>query len=436
MIANERKSTLQNLAVGLLERRRYPILVSGATFITLVCAAGVLSAPTMFVRPFESEYGWSAGQISMAQALQIALFGLTGPFAAAAMERYGVRKTIACALVLLTCASLAVTRVTALWQLLLWAGCVGVGAGSIALTLGATVANRWFLKNRGTVLGIFTAGNATGQLVFLPMFGALIEHQGWRICAYILSVLMFVLIAFFCLVMRERPVDVGIPPWGGKTIEPAPSHKRNPISEALGALQDASRSRTFWLLAGSFFICGASTNGLIGAHLVPACGDRGIAETKAAGLLALMGVFDLCGTTMSGWLSDRWDSRWLLFWYYSLRGLSLLFLPLAFGLGLFGLPLFAVFYGLDWVATVPPTIRIATAAFGRERAPIVFGWIFTAHQLGAASTALATGWSRTAVGSYDAAFVTSGALCLFGSMLVLCIARRPQILPAFAELAT
>jgi sugar phosphate permease len=420
----------------LLNRRHYPFVVVGATFVTLVSAAGVLSSLTMFVRPFESEYGWSAGQISMAQALQIGLFGLTGPFAAAAMERYGVRKTIAAALALLSCTSLIVTRVTAIWQLLILSTFVGLGAGSIALTLGATVANRWFVKNRGTVVGIFTAGNATGQLVFLPMFGTLIEHQGWRICAYILSGLTFSLIGVFCLLMRERPVDVAIPPWGGQAIEPAPTHKRNPLSEAFATLRQASRSRTFWLLAGSFFICGASTNGLIGAHLVPACGDRGIPESRAAGLLAMMGLFDLCGTTMSGWLSDRCDSRWLLFWYYGLRGLSLLFLPLAFGLGLFGLPLFAMFYGLDWIATVPPTIRIATAVFGRERAPIVFGWIATAHQLGAASTALATGWSRTVTGTYDTAFVTSGVLCLFGSMLVLCIARRPQMLPAFAELVT
>jgi sugar phosphate permease len=420
----------------LLNRRHYPFVVVGATFVTLVSAAGVLSSLTMFVRPFESEFGWSAGQISMAQALQIGLFGLTGPFAAAAMERYGVRKTIAAALALLTGTSLIVTRVTAIWQLLILSTFVGFGAGSIALTLGATVANRWFVKNRGTVVGIFTAGNATGQLVFLPMFGTLIEHQGWRICAYILSGLTFALIGVFCLLMRERPVDVAIPPWGGQAIEPAPTHKRNPLSEAFATLRQASRSRTFWLLAGSFFICGASTNGLIGAHLVPACGDRGIPESRAAGLLAMMGLFDLCGTTMSGWLSDRCDSRWLLFWYYGLRGLSLLFLPLAFGLGLFGLPLFAMFYGLDWIATVPPTIRIATAVFGRERAPIVFGWIATAHQLGAASTALATGWSRTVTGTYDTAFVTSGALCLFGSMLVLCIARKPQMLPAFAELVT
>lgn len=435
MITNGKKNGWWYLG-GLLTNHHYPLVVTGTTFITLVASAGMLSSLTMFVRPFESEFGWSAGQISMAQAVQIALFGLTGPFAAAAMERYGVRKTIASALVLLTCAALAVTRVNAIWQLLLCATCVGLGAGAIALTLGATIANRWFIKNRGIVIGIFTAGNATGQLVFLPMFGALIEHQGWRVCAYILAGLMLALIAFFCLIMRERPVDVGIPPWGGDTIEPAPTHKRNPLSEAFAALRDASQSRTFWLLAGSFFICGASTNGLIGAHLVPACGDRGIPETRAASLLALMGLFDLCGTTLSGWLSDRCDSRWLLFWYYGLRGLSLLFLPFAFGLGLFGLPIFAVFYGLDWIATVPPTIRIATVAFGRERAPIVFGWIATAHQLGAASTALATGWSRTAVGTYDTAFLTSGALCLLGSMLVLCIARQPRVLPAFAEFAT
>jgi MFS family permease len=372
----------------------------------------------------------------MAQALQIGLFGLTGPFAAAAMERYGVRKTIAGALALLTCTSLFVTRVSVIWQLLIWATFVGIGAGSIALTLGATVANRWFVKNRGTVVGIFTAGNATGQLVFLPMFGTLIEHQGWRICAYILSGVMITLILFFCLLMRERPVDVAIPPWGGKAIEPAPTHKRDPLSEAFATLRDASRSRTFWLLAGSFFICGASTNGLIGAHLVPACGDRGIPETRAAGLLALTGLFDLVGTTMSGWLSDRCDSRWLLFWYYTsavyhycscrlpLGGVCLVFPCLRYSMGSIGLQPFRRRFGLR------------RQHFGRERAPIVFGWIATAHQLGAASTALATGWSRTASGTYDTAFVTSGALCVLGSMLVLCIARRPQVLPASAELAT
>ena len=419
-----------------VKRVPYPFLVAAVTFVTLVASAGVLSVATMYVRPFENEFGWSAGQIAVAQALQIALFGLTGPFAAAAMERYGVRRTIACALGLLALASLGVTRVTALWQLLPWAAVVGVGAGAISLTLGATIANRWFIARRGAVLGFFTAGNATGQLLFLPMFGALIEHQGWRPCAYILAAITLPLAPLFWFAMRERPVDVGIPPWGGTAVEPAPTGVRNPLVEAFRTLQLASRSRTFWLLAASFFICGASTNGLIGAHLIPACGDRGIPPTHAAGLLAAMGLFDLVGTTTSGWLSDRYDSRRLLFWYYGLRGLSLLFLPFAFGSGMLGLPVFAVFYGLDWVATVPPTVRLATLAFGRTRAPVVFGWIATAHQLGAATTALATGWSRTALGTYDDAFLISGLLCLVGSALVLSIARRPPLEPAFAALAT
>jgi sugar phosphate permease len=420
----------------MLKRVYYPLIVAGATFVTLVAAAGVLSVPTMYVRPFESEFGWSAGQVATAQALQIALFGLTGPFAAAAMERYGVRRTIACALAFLAIASLAVTRVTAVWQLLPYAAVVGVSAGSISLTLGATIANRWFVTNRGTALGLFSAGNATGQLVFLPLFGTLIEHDGWRICGYILAAVALTLIPIFFFAMRERPVDAGIPPWGGTAIEPAPTQRQNPLAKALWTLRDASRSRIFWLLAGSFFICGASTNGLIGAHLVPACGDHGIPETRAAGLLAVMGVFDLVGTTMSGWLSDRYDSRRLLFWYYGLRGLSLLFLPLAFGYGIFGLPIFAVFYGLDWLATIPPTVRIATLAFGRERAPIVFGWIAASHQLGAGSMALAAGWSRTAIGTYNDAFVTSGALCLFASVLVLSISRHPRLEPAFVAAMT
>lgn len=436
-LSNRQRATVDaSRARGLSAKRLpYPFLVAAVTFVTLVAAAGVLSVPTMYVRPFQNEFGWSAGQVAIAQALQIALFGLTGPFAAAAMERYGVRRTIACALGLLAVASLGVTRVTAHWQLLPWAAAVGVGAGTISLTLGATIANRWFIAQRGTVLGFFTAGNATGQLVFLPMFGALIEHQGWRPCAYILAAVTLTLVPLFWFAMRERPVDAGIPPWGGNAVEPPPTHTRNPLAEAFGTLKQASRSRTFWLLAGSFFICGASTNGLIGAHLVPACGDRGIPPTRAAGLLAVMGLFDLIGTTMSGWLSDRYDSRRLLFWYYGLRGLSLLFLPFAFGSGVLGLPVFAMFYGLDWVATVPPTVRLATLAFGRTRAPVVFGWIATAHQLGAACTALVAGWSRTALGTYDDAFLTSGLLCLVGSVLVLSIARRPPLEPAFTVLA-
>jgi len=415
-----------------ISRRYYPLLVAGVTFVLLVAAAGVRSVPTMYVRPFEHEFGWSDGVISNALALQIALYGLTGPFAAAAMERYGVRRTAVAAIALLAAAMLALTRIDAAWQLLLWAGTAGIGVGCLALAMGATIANRWFVTQRGLVIGVFSAGNATGQLVFLPMFGVLIDHGGWRVSSLVLAGVALALIPFAWFFLRERPVDVGIPPWGGETIEPAPAHKRNPLGEAFSVLGSASRTRTFWLLAGSFFICGASTNGLIGTHLVPACGDHGIPETHAAGLLAAMGLFDLIGTTASGWLSDRFDARWLLFWYYGLRGLSLIFLPYAFGIAAIGLPAFAVFYGLDWIATVPPTLRLTTAAFGRERAPVVFGWIAASHQLGAGMAALAAGWTRTLTGTYDQAFIASGVLCLLASTIVLAIARRPRLEPAIA----
>ena len=415
-----------------MKRSYYPIVVAAVTFIVLVVAAGIRSVPTMYVRPFESEFGWSAGVISNALALQIALYGLTGPFAAAAMERYGVRNTIVAAVALLAAAMLALTRIDAAWQLLPWAGIAGIGVGCLALALGATIANRWFVSQRGLVIGIFSAGNATGQLVFLPMFGVLIDHGGWRLTAIVLAIVALALIPLCWFLMRERPVDVHIPPWGGDAIEPAPAFKRNPLAEAFAALRGATRSRTFWLLAGSFFICGASTNGLIGTHLVPACGDHGIPETHAAGLLAAMGIFDLIGTTASGWLSDRFDARWLLFWYYGLRGLSLIFLPYAFGLAAIGLPAFAVFYGLDWIATVPPTLRLTTLAFGRERAPVIFGWIAASHQLGAGMAALGAGWTRTLTGTYDQAFITSGILCLVASTIVLAIARHPRVEPAFA----
>jgi sugar phosphate permease len=415
-----------------ISSRYYPLLVAGVTFVLLVAAAGVRSVPTMYVRPFESEFGWSDGVISNALALQIALYGLTGPFAAAAMERYGVRKTAVAAIALLAAAMFALTKIDAPWQLLLWAGAAGIGVGCLALAMGATIANRWFVTQRGLVIGVFSAGNATGQLVFLPMFGVLIDHGGWRLSAIVLAVVSLALIPFVWFLLRERPVDVGIPPWGGETIEPAPAQRRNPLAEAFSVLGNASRTRTFWLLAGSFFICGASTNGLIGTHLVPACGDHGIPETRAAGLLAAMGLFDLLGTTASGWLSDRFDPRWLLFWYYGLRGLSLIFLPYAFGIAAVGLPAFAVFYGLDWIATVPPTLRLTTAAFGRERAPVVFGWIAASHQLGAGAVALGAGWARTLTGTYDQAFITSGVLCLIASTIVLAIARHPRLEPAFA----
>jgi sugar phosphate permease len=287
----------------------------------------------------------------------------------------------------------------------------------VALVLGATVVNRWFVERRGLALGILTASTATGQLVFLPILAAMIEAHGWRRAVVVVAGAAAVTIAIVALLMREYPEDVGRAPLGGVVGGAAIARsKANPFGAALGALRDGARSRDFWLLFATFFICGAST--------IPAAHDHGIPEVRAAGLVAMMGVFDLLGTTGSGWLTDRWDSRALLAWYYSLRGLSLMFLPRALAGGQnASLVVFAVWYGLDWIATVPPTVKLATDAFGKERAPIIFGWIGAGHQLGAATAALGAGWIRTTTGDYRGAFWTSGAICLVAAGLALTVGR-------------
>jgi sugar phosphate permease len=389
------------------------------------------SAVTLFVLPLEFEFHWSAATISVAIAIGILLFGLMGPFAAALMDRYGVRRTVAAALALLAISSALSVEMRTAWQLVaLWGILSGIGTGMASLALGATIANRWFETRRGLVMGLFSAGNATGQLIFLPAFARIISADGWRPCALILSAVCLALIPVFVGLARERPRDLGLPKYGKTELEPAATSGSAPLQTALRALGEGLRSRDFWLLAGTFFVCGASTNGLIGTHLVPACGDHGISEQRGATLLAAMGVFDLVGTTASGWLSDRVDSRLLLFWYYGLRGLSLIFLPLAFGLGAFGLPAFAVFYGLDWIATVPPTLKLANTSFGVGRGAVMFAWIVAGHQVGASLAAFTAGAIRTTLGTYDPAFVGSGVLCIAAAVMALFIGRVGSRAPA------
>ena len=405
-------------------RPHYAYVAAAVAFLLMIAGAGIRSAPTMFIAPLEHEFGWTPATISAAIGVNIVLFGLVGPFAAALMERFGLRRTLISALALMGLATGLSAFMTQPWQLMLtWGLALGLGTGSFGVVLGATIVNRWFETNRGTVMGLLTASSATGQLIFLPFFGLLITRVGWRAEVLVIAAICLALIPIGALLLREYPADVGVPPFGGTSVVPVPRPSGNPFTTTLAALRDGLHRRDFWLLAGSFFVCGASTNGLIGTHLVPACGDHGIPEVQAAGLLAAMGVFDLVGTTASGWLSDRLDSRILLFAYYGLRGLSLMFLPSAFGIAAVGLPVFAVFYGLDWIATVPPTLKLATTAFGRNRAPVMFGWIAAGHQLGAGITAYVAGVIRTVTLSYDAAFISSGVLCIIAATIVLFVGR-------------
>jgi MFS family permease len=426
---------ISNWLAAALARRNihYGWVMVGVTFFAALVSAGTVGAPGVFIVPLQHEFGWSTAQISSALSIRFILFGLMAPFAAALLNRYGLRNvTLAAQLIVVSAlvASLAMTRI---WQLmLLWGVVIGIGTGMTALVLGATIAARWFIARRGLVVGILSASVATGQLVFLPLLASLTERFGWRVALALICVMLSVSAFAVFMVLRDRPGDLGLRPYGDDGTQPVspPVPGKAPIlAAALGTLRDASRSGVFWILLATFFVCGASTNGLVQVHLIPMCADFGIPQVQAASLLAAMGVFDFVGTIGSGWLSDRYDNRWLLFWYYGLRGLSLLFLPFT-DFSFYGLSLFAIFYGLDWIATVPPTVRLTAQRFGAERANLVFGWIFAGHQIGAATAAFGAGLSRTALATYLPAFFVAGALCIIAALTVLAISRHPKPAPA------
>jgi len=418
-----------------LERGRlhYGWIVAAITFVTLLAAAGIRATPGVLIVPLEQEFGWSRASISFAVSVNLILYGFLGPFSAALVDRLGARRTMVIAMTTLGIGVSLTSLMRANWQLvLLWGIVVGSGSGMMALALAATIVNRWFSQHRGLVMGVLTASTATGQLVFLPFLASIVEHFGWRPAVLTIAGVGLFTVPLIALFMRDRPADLGLMPVGAAAgTPPVPVAKGNPVTAALEALGESARSRDFWLLALSFFICGLSTNGLIGTHLIPACFDHGIPEVMAASLLATMGVFDFIGTTASGWLSDRWNSRYLLCWYYGLRGISLLFLPLALDSSI-GLGFFAVFYGLDWIATVPPTVRLTADIFGKEKAGMVFGWIVASHQVGAAVAAFGAGVVRTYFGDYFDAFMIAGIACLIAAALVLRIGRTKRRDPVLA----
>ena len=408
-----------------MKRIHYAWVIAVVTFVALMGAAGFRSAPGVLIVPLQNEFGWNRAVISVAVSINLILFGLTGPFAAALMDRFGLRAVTVGALITVASGALLTTVMNSPWQLyLLWGVVVGLGTGSMASVLAATVAGRWFVQRRGLVLGALTAAGATGQLIFLPGLGWLAQNLGWRYAAITVGVAALAVVPLVAVFLRNRPSDLGLRAYGATEADNVPLTSGSPIANAFRGLRLGVKSRDFWLLAGSFFICGASTNGLIGTHLIPASIDHGMAEVTAASLLAVIGVFDVIGTLASGYLSDRFDSRTLLFIYYGLRGMSLLLLPYVFGSPQFGLILFIVFYGLDWVATVPPTVQLARKIFGQQNFAIVYGWIFASHQLGAATVAFAAGAVRTYFGDYQIAFMSSGLLCLVAAGLVLRISRQ------------
>jgi len=407
--------------------QNYAFVVVGVAFLALLVAAGLRATPGVLMLPLEKAFGWSRFSISFSAGTGILFYGLVGPFAAALMNSFGVRRTMICALALMSAATALSYFMTQPWHLFVtWGILTGLGSGCVAIVLGATIVNRWFVSNRGLMMGLLTASTATGTLIFLPGLAALASAYGWQADTLAVSLACAALVPVAWLLMPESPASIGVLPYGAdpNATPAAPAKREGMVAAALGTLARAAQTRTFWFLFATFYICGFTTNGLVGTHLISFCGDMGIPEVQAASLMAMMGLFDLVGTTLSGWLTDRFDSRKLLFMYYGLRGLSLMVLPYT-NFSLVSLSFFAVFYGLDWIATVPPTLRLTTEAFGDRDAPIVFGWIAAGHQLGAASAAGFAGYMRGLEGNYFLAFLIAGSTGIVAALLSLMI--RPPV---------
>ena len=420
-------SPTSRIARLLAGRVDYAWVVAGTALAVIICSVGVRAAPGVLIVPLEKAFGWDAATISGAISLNIALFGLGGPFAAALMRTVGLRATVFGSMALLVLGAGLSGFITQVWQLYLtWGVLVGLGSSLGMMALAVTIANRWFVERRGLVVGMLTAGNASGQLIFLPLLAHIAGTSGWRFVPWTAAGVMAALIPIVWLLLAESPAAIGVAPFGATAPVAEAPLEGNPFRIALAGLARGAGSLDFWLLAGSFSICGFSTYGLVITHFIPFCADHGISAVNAAGVLAAIGVFDFFGTLGSGWLTDRYDSRILLFWYYGLRGLSLLWLPFS-GFDPISLGIFAVFFGLDFVATVPPTVALTTQIFGKRDAPVVASWISAGHQLGGAAAALGAGIVRTETGSYVLAFAGSGVLCFMASLLVLRIGRRNAV---------
>jgi MFS family permease len=416
-------------------RLHWAWVVAAVSFVTLIGAAAFRSVPGVLLEPLHAEFGWSHGLIGSAVSLNLMLFGLISPFAAALMDRFGIRPVVTFALVMVATGSALTIWMTEPWQLVLcWGLLVGVGTGSMSMAFVATVTSRWFVARRGLVSGILTAGNATGQLVFLPVVAWLATHHGWRTAALVAAAASLAVVPLVLLLLRNHPADLGLRAYGATDADPGPpphQHVGSSAGRAFAVLADAARSRTFWLLAGGFAICGMTTNGLIATHFVPAAHDHGMPATTAASLLAVVGIFDVVGTIASGWLTDRWDPRLLLVGYYALRGVGLMTLPALMSPHVApSMWVFIIVYGLDWVATVPPTVALCRDRFGAATGPIVFGWVFASHQVGAAVAASGAGIVRDLTGGYDPAFYAAAGLCAVAALMSYAIRRAPRPAPA------
>jgi sugar phosphate permease len=404
-------------------------LVAAVTFLTLICAAAFRSTTSIMFMPLEMEFGWTRTTTSAALSLNMLIYGLTAPFAATLMERFSPKRVATAALGLVALGTGLTVTMTQSWQLMLyWGVFVGLGTGCLALVFGSMVANRWFSKRRGLITGIFSAAYATGQLIFLPALTSVVMTRGWRVSSLIVAGFALAVIPIFAIFFKNSPQEVGLEPYGGLVAASTGPAAPKTALGTIRVLFEAFKMPAFWIIAGTFFVCGWTTNGLIGSHFIPAAHDMGMPENTAAGLLAVVGIFDFVGTILSGWLTDRVSPILLLVFYYGLRGLALFTVPFVLGPTVQPpLLFFIVFYGLDWIATVPPTVELCRRYFGISRSPSVYGWVFASHMIGAAVAAEFAGAIRQSQGSYFIAWITAAALCLLAAGSVLLLRRIKPI---------
>lgn len=376
----------------------------------------------MLIDPLMKEYGWSRSVTTLPASVNMFVFGFTGPFAAALMVRFGLRKVVSASLATIALGALAGTQATSPWHLVIaWGVIMGLGMGCTATVLASSVANTWFVAKRGVVTGVLVASGTAGQLIFIPLNRWLISTFSWRAANVVIALTTCAAIVMVGLFLVNRPEDKGLKAYGAPDSYEGHQRPSNPLAQAFGGLREAWTSGMFWILWGSFFVCGVTTGGLIQTHWFESTADHGIARATAGTLLVAIGICDLLGSLGSGWLTDRYDPRYLLFAYYSLRGLSLFALDRVLNLGAssVGLLVVVAFYGLDWVATIPPTIALATRVFGPQRGSIVYGWLFAGHQLGGAFAAWAAAASRDWTGSFRLAYVVGGVMCMIAAFGVL-----------------
>ncbi|MEH6949660.1 MFS transporter [Bacillus sp. JJ634] len=411
-----------------MKRIHYSWFILAVTFFSIIVAGIVMSSSGVFIDPFEKEFGWDRSVIALAFAISMFLFGISGPFMAALLNVIGLKKMMIVSMTTLLTGIILTFIMNQSWQMIIiWGLIIGLGSSLFLTVLSPYVANHWFEKRRGLAVGILTASTATGQLILLPVLAAIIDQYSWRWAIGLIMILSFTMLIIIFLFMKNTPKDIGILPYGleEEIQESHEGQKENPIVTAFNGLFEAVKVKEFWLLSGSFFICGLSTSGLIGTHFVSYCMSFGVPLVTAASFLSFMGVFNLVGTTLSGWLSDRFDNRWLLFWYYGLRGASLVLLPYALNEGSTTmLVIFTVFYGLDWIATVPPTIGISRQIFGTNKSGIIYGWIYASHQAGAAVAAYGGGLIYKFFNTYTWAFFLAGVFCLLASLFVIIIRKQ------------